>query len=78
MVNLLEIITYILREVDRDGNPDSAQRKFGFDGKKYKEIVDVMKLDGYINCNKIYMDQSLNLDYASITSKGYNLMRKFQ
>lgn len=78
MDNLLEIIAYILGEIDRDGNPDDAKGEFNLDNKKYKEILDVMKLDGYIDCDKIYMDESLNLDYASITSKGYGLMRKFQ
>lgn len=75
MDNHLSVISFILREINSDGNPEKAKDKFGIDNKKYNEILDVMKIDGYIKCDKIYMDGALNLDHATITNKGYNLMR---
>lgn len=66
---------FILKEIDRNGNPDNVQGKFDLSNEQYREITDVMKLDGYIECDKIYMDGALNLDYAVITAKGYKLIR---
>lgn len=73
--NLLEIIKFILEELDRNGNPDIVQTKFNISNNKYQEITDAMKADGYIKCDKIYMDGSLDLDHAVITNKGYQLIR---
>jgi hypothetical protein len=75
--NLYEIIAYILKEIDRNGNPDNAEKEFDLSGEQYKAILDTMKLDDYIKCDKIFMDGTPNTDYALITSKGYNLISKF-
>lgn len=74
--NLSEIIAYILKKLDGKGNPDEAKKKFDLNGEEYKDILEVLKLDEYIECDEIFMDGAPNLDYASITRKGYLLMSK--
>lgn len=75
--NLPEIIAYILKELDRKGNPDNEMKKFGLNSDEYKGILEAVKLDGYIKSDEIYMDGSPNLDSASITRKGYTLMSEY-
>jgi len=77
MDNLLEVIAYILKEIDGNGNPDSVQREYGIDSEKYIEILNVMVDDKYIISHKIDMLGTPLPEESTITGKGYNLMRKF-
>lgn len=74
--NLYEIIAYILKEIDRNGNPDEAQEKFGISGERYDEVVKVAEKDGYFEYERIDYAGNPWLDTAVITSKGYELIKK--
>lgn len=76
MIMNKEIIKFILREIDRNGNPYNAISKFKIDQEEYNEILNIMTKDKYIISNKIDMAGSILPEYAAITRKGYDLLRK--
>ena len=75
--NLHEIIAYILKEIDRNGNPDGAVEKFDISSKEYGEILVVAEDDKYLRSTKIdYAGHPLP-EESIITDKGYRLIRKY-
>lgn len=75
--NLYEIMAYILREVDREGNPDNAINEFNLSYEDYKSIVNTIVTERYINTYDHFMDEMPDIDSGVITTKGYQLIKKF-
>lgn len=75
--NLYEIMAYILREVDREGNPDNAINEFNLSYEDYKSIVNTIVIERYINTYDHFMDEMPDIDSGVITTKGYQLIKKF-
>ncbi|GIO25114.1 hypothetical protein [Oceanobacillus sp. J11TS1] len=77
MDNLHEIIAFILREIDRNGNPDMVQNKFGITLREYRDIVDNAELDGYIDSTEQDRSGSAIPESSVIREKGYNLIKEY-
>ncbi|MFD1450848.1 hypothetical protein [Oceanobacillus sojae] len=77
MDNLHEIIAFILREVDIDGAPQNAKKKFNLDKKKYIEILEVMQDNEYIELHKIDYAGNPIPEHSFITRKGHALIKEY-